>query len=346
MIADKSILVTGAAGFIGFHLARRLLASGVPVTGVDSMNDYYDPALKEARIRLLEEQPGFRFHRLDLSDDQALRRALDDQTFCRVYHLAAQAGVRYSLQNPGAYIRSNILGFFNVLEYCREFPPGHLVYASSSSVYGNRDAVPFREEQNTDHPISLYAATKKSNEAMAHSYSHLFGTPATGLRFFTVYGPWGRPDMAIFSFTRAILEGQPIQVFAGGELQRDFTYIDDIIEGLVHLGDKAPATDGDAAAHRILNIGNGSPVRVNDMIEILEDSLGMPARRIMAPMQDGDVVMTCADTSPLVRLTGFRPDTSLRQGIAEFVRWYREYYQLPSTRTTRPRKNRAPGLPK
>jgi UDP-glucuronate 4-epimerase len=331
------ILVTGAAGFIGFHLAQRLLQRGDEVVGLDNLNDYYDVSLKEARLRRLEAQPGFRFVRAGLEDRPTIERLFADERFEMVVNLAAQAGVRYSLQNPHAYIDSNIVGFMNVLEGCRHNAVKHLVYASSSSVYGANSTVPFSVHHTVDHPVSLYAATKKSNELMAHTYAHLFGLPTTGLRFFTVYGPWGRPDMAYFSFTRAILEGRPIDVFNHGRMQRDFTYIDDIIEGVVRTLDHIPRPDpawdaacpdtaASSAPYRLYNIGNNQPVELGHFIEVLEECLGKKAAKNMLPIQAGEVPVTCADVDDLMREVGFRPSIPIQEGLRRFVAWYRGFY--------------------
>ena len=333
------ILVTGAAGFIGYHTSERLLARGDEVVGLDNVNDYYDPTLKEARIARLSAKPGFRLFRMDLADRDGVARLFREERFDRVINLAAQAGVRYSITNPHAYIESNLVGFINILEGCRHTGVQHLTYASSSSVYGANTAMPFSVHQNIDHPVSLYAATKKANELMAHTYSHLYGLPTTGLRFFTVYGPWGRPDMAMFLFTKAILAGQPIDVFNHGKMQRDFTYIDDIVEGVIrtsdHTAEPNPAWNSDApdpatskAPYRIYNIGNNNPVELMYLIEIIEKELGRVAEKRMLPLQPGDVPATYAETSSLRALTGFAPETPLREGIAKFVRWYREYYRV------------------
>jgi UDP-glucuronate 4-epimerase len=333
------VLVTGAAGFIGFHLARRLLEQGRPVIGLDNVNDYYDVSLKEARLRQLEAMDGFRFVRMDLADGAGLARLFADNGFETVVNLAAQAGVRYSLVNPQAYVASNVEGFVNILEACRHHGARHLVYASSSSVYGAVTKMPFSVHQNVDHPVSVYAASKKANELLAHSYSHLFGLPTTGVRFFTVYGPWGRPDMALFLFTRAILAGEPIQVFNHGDMERDFTYIDDIVEGLVRLADHVPRPDPawsgerpdpgtSLAPYRIYNIGNHTPVRLLRLIEILEDCLGRKAEKRFLPMQPGDVPATYADVDDLARDVGFSPDTPIEVGTERFVRWYREFYRV------------------
>ena len=332
------ILVTGAAGFVGFHLAQRLLERGDEVVGLDNLNNYYEVTLKEARLRLLEAHPNFRFVRASLEDRPTIARLFADERFDTVANLAAQAGVRYSLQNPNAYIDSNIVGFMNVLEGCRHNAVKHLVYASSSSVYGANTTVPFSVHHTADHPVSLYAATKKSNELMAHTYAHLFGLPVTGLRFFTVYGPWGRPDMAYFSFTRSILEGRPIDVFNHGRMQRDFTYIDDIVEGVVrvlgHIPQPNPAWDAgnpdpaaSSAPYRLYNIGNNQPVELGHFIEVLEECLGKKANRNMLPMQAGEVLVTYSDVDDLMRDVGFRPATPIREGLRRFVQWYRGFYQ-------------------
>ncbi len=333
------ILVTGAAGFIGFHLARRLLDRGDTVVGLDNLNDYYDVTLKQARLAQLDGHPRFRFAKLDLADRAGMERLFADEHPRRVAHMAAQAGVRYSLTNPRAYVDSNLVGFTNVLEGCRHHRVEHLVYASSSSVYGANTKLPFSVHDNVDHPVSLYAATKKANELMAHTYSHLYGLPTTGLRFFTVYGPWGRPDMALFLFTRAILEGQPIDVYNHGQMRRDFTYIDDIIEGVVRVIDRLPAPnpawDGNApdpgtsrAPYRLYNIGNHNSVELLHLIEVLENALGRRAERRLLPMQPGDVPATFADVDDLVRDVGFQPNTPIEVGVERFVKWYREFYRL------------------
>jgi UDP-glucuronate 4-epimerase len=333
------ILVTGAAGFIGFHLVQRLLERGEQVIGLDNLNDYYDVSLKEARLTRLNPYAGFRFVRAALEDRPVMDKLFSDDSFDMVVNLAAQAGVRYSLQNPHAYIDSNIVGFMNVLEGCRNNSVKHLVYASSSSVYGANTTVPFSVHHTADHPVSLYAATKKSNELMAHTYAHLFGLPVTGLRFFTVYGPWGRPDMAYFSFTKAILEGRPLDIFNHGRMKRDFTYIDDIIEGVVRALDHIPrptpewdATTPDPATsnapYRLYNIGNNQPVELGHFIEVLEECLGRKARKNMLPMQAGEVLTTCADVHDLARDVGFRPDTPIEEGLRRFVEWYRSYYRV------------------
>jgi len=331
------ILVTGAAGFIGYHVSTKLLDRGDDVIGVDNLNDYYDPALKEARLRLLEPHERFRFVRADVSDREAMEKLFAEHRPRRVVHLAAQAGVRYSLTNPFAYTRSNIDGFLTMLEGCRHNGVEHLVFASSSSVYGANTRQPFSEHDNVDHPVSLYAATKKANELMAHTYSSLFGLPATGLRFFTVYGPWGRPDMALFKFTRGILAGEPIPVFNEGRMIRDFTYIDDIVEGVIRVLDHTAAADpswtGDDpdpgrsyAPWRVFNIGNNRPIELLEYIGVIEECLGKKAKLDLLPMQPGDVPSTMADVGELERTVGFRPATTVREGIRRFVDWYREFY--------------------
>ena len=334
------VLVTGVAGFIGMHVAQRLLARGDTVVGIDSLNAYYDPALKAARLEQLarhEQAASLRFEKLDVADGAALDALFARERFDRVVHLAAQAGVRYSIDNPLAYGEANLSGFLNVLEACRHHPVAHLVYASSSSVYGGNAKMPFSEADSVDHPVSLYAATKKANELMAHTYSHLYGTPTTGLRFFTVYGPWGRPDMAYFSFTRDILAGQPIAVYNDGRMMRDFTYIDDIVDGVVAVLDK-PATPDPAfdplaphpgrsrAPYRVFNIGNQDPVALGEFIATIERALGVEALKVFKPMQPGDVVATHADVSALRDWTGVSPRTPLATGIERFVDWYRRYY--------------------
>jgi UDP-glucuronate 4-epimerase len=331
------ILLTGAAGFIGYHVAERLLARGERVVGMDNLNDYYDVALKEARIHRLGRHGGFRFVRADLADRAAVQDLFGSLPIDRVVHLAAQAGVRYSLTNPYAYLNSNLTGFLNVLEGCRHARVRHLVYASSSSVYGANTRLPFSVHDHADHPVSLYAATKRANELMAHSYAHLFGLPCTGLRFFTVYGPWGRPDMALFLFTRAIVEGQPIRVFNEGRMSRDFTYIDDIVTGVVRVLDRVPQPDpawsglvpdpgSSGASWRVYNIGNHQRVPLLYLIELLEKKLGRKAVKELCPMQAGDVCDTCADVNGLMRDVGFRPETPIEVGVARYVAWYREYY--------------------
>jgi UDP-glucuronate 4-epimerase len=331
------ILVTGAAGFIGFHLSRRLLSRGDAVVGLDNFNDYYDVTLKEARAAKLRELPGFELARADLSDRRAMEGVFSAGRFDAVVNLAAQAGVRYSIENPRAYVDANITGFLNVLEGARHRGTGHLVYASTSSIYGLNTALPFDEGQNTDHPVSFYAATKKANEAMAHSYAHLFGVPSTGLRFFTVYGPWGRPDMALFKFTRGILAGEAIPVFNEGRMIRDFTYVDDIVEGIVRVVDRPAAPDpkwsgerphaaSSSAPWRIFNIGNHQRVELMAYIRALEKALGREAKLDLLPMQAGDVAATEADTTALEAATGFRPQTPVEDGVARFVAWYLDYY--------------------
>ena len=333
------ILVTGAAGFIGFHVASRLLDRGDEVIGIDNLNSYYDVQLKQSRLDLLLPHPRFQFRQLDLAGQQETSSLFDEKRPNRVIHLAAQAGVRYSLTNPHVYVSSNLAGFLNILEGCRHFGVQHLTYASSSSVYGANTAMPFSVHQNVDHPISLYGATKKANELMAHSYSSVFGLPTTGLRFFTVYGPWGRPDMAMFLFTKAILEGNPIDVFNDGKMSRDFTYIDDIAEGVVRVADRPPAGSLDwsgnapdpsfsRAPYRVYNIGNNNPVELLRLIEVLETTIGKKAVKNMMPMQPGDVPATFANVDDLVRDVGFQPSTSIEVGAERFVRWYREYYRV------------------
>ncbi len=334
-----NILVTGAAGFIGSHVCHRLLDRGDQVVGLDNMNDYYDVSLKEARLALLTVRERFSFVKGGLEDRPLLERLFGEAGFDIVINLAAQAGVRYSLVNPHAYVDSNLVGFMNILEGCRQNRVKHLVYASSSSVYGANTAMPFSVHQNVDHPLSLYAATKKANELMAHTYSNLYGLPTTGLRFFTVYGPWGRPDMALFLFTRAILEGRPIDVFNHGRMKRDFTYIDDIVEGIVRVADRTAVVNPDwsgiqpdpgssFAPWKVYNIGNNQPVELLCFIETLEKSLGKNALKNLLPLQDGDVPETCADLDDLMRDTGFKPATPIEEGVSRFVSWYREYYQV------------------
>lgn len=331
------ILVTGVAGFIGFHLSRRLLESGDNVVGLDNLNDYYDANLKLDRLKQLEGREGFRFVRMDLEGRDAIAKLFSDERFDVVVNLAAQAGVRYSLENPYAYIDSNVVGFINILEGCRHNDVKHFVYASSSSIYGSNTKMPFSTHHNVDHPVSLYAATKKSNELMTHTYSSLFNLPTTGLRFFTVYGPWGRPDMALFLFTKAILEDKPIDVFNHGKMMRDFTYIDDIVEGVVRVMDKIPepnsnwnGNDPDSATsyapYKLYNIGNNNPVALLRFIEVLEDCLGRKAKKNLMPIQPGDVPATYADVDDLISDVGFKPQTSIEDGIKRFVRWYKEYY--------------------
>ncbi len=332
-------LVTGAAGFIGMSTAQRLLARGDEVLGLDNLNAYYDVSLKQDRLKRLTAHPSFRFVQLDVADRAGISALFSSEAFDCVIHLAAQAGVRYSLQNPNAYVDSNLVGFTQILEGCRHSRVAHLVYASSSSVYGGNRRLPFSEAHSVDHPVSLYAATKKANELMAHTYSHLFGLPTTGLRFFTVYGPWGRPDMALFLFTKAMLEGRAIDVFNHGEMRRDFTYIDDIVEGVIRVADRPasaePAYDAmhpnsstSSAPYRLFNIGNNQPVALMDFIRAIEEELGVKAALRMLPLQDGDVPETYADTEALKRWIGFVPATTVREGIARFVAWYRDYYRV------------------
>lgn len=337
-MTDQKILVTGAAGFIGFHVAHRLASSGHDVFGLDIVNDYYDPTLKEARLRVLQEFPSFQFVRIDVANRDAIAPFFSANRFSHVVHLAAQAGVRYSLENPQAYVDANLQGFTNILEGCRQTQCQHLLYASSSSVYGSNKKLPFSVHDNVDHPISLYAASKKANELMAHAYSHLFSLPTTGLRFFTVYGPWGRPDMAMFIFAKAIVEGRPIKLFNHGLMSRDFTYVDDVVEAIVRLIDRPPApvqaqTDApdpscSAAPWKIYNIGNNRPEQLMRIVSLLEKELGRPAAKELLPMQPGDVPATYADVDDLTRDIGFRPATSAEEGISKFVNWYRTYYKI------------------
>ena len=333
------ILVTGAAGFIGMHVTQLLLARGDAVVGIDNLNDYYDQQLKRDRLARLTGQAGFRFQLMDICDRSAMQRLFEAERFDRVVHLAAQAGVRYSLTNPQAYIDSNIVGFTHIIEGCRHSGVAHLAYASSSSVYGGNTHMPFSEHHNIDHPVSLYAATKKANELMAHTYSHLFGLPTTGLRFFTVYGPWGRPDMALFLFTKAILENRTIDVFNHGDMVRDFTYIDDIAQGVVHVLDRVASADPayDAGQpdparsnvpYRVFNIGNSDPVKLMSFIEAIEHSTGKVAAKNFLPLQSGDVPATFADVSELTQWTGFKPGTPIREGVGRFVAWYRDYFKV------------------
>ncbi len=328
MEQSKSVLVTGAAGFIGYHLARRLLEQGQQVVGFDNLNDYYDVNLKLARLDLLRPYPGFSFVKGDLGSKPAVDALFEQHDFDIVVNLGAQAGVRYSIENPAAYIQSNIVGFFNILEACRHHPVDHLVYASSSSVYGANKKVPFSTGDNVDHPVSLYAATKKSNELMAYSYSHLYRIPATGLRFFTVYGPYGRPDMACYSFTRDIMAGRPIKVFNHGDMYRDFTYIDDIVTGIVNVMAKPPIEDENGTRYKVYNIGNNQPEKLLDFIATLERCLGREARKEFHPMQPGDVYRTYADVTDLMRDFDFKPDTPISEGLQRFVEWYREYHGM------------------
>ncbi|HHK60644.1 MAG TPA: NAD-dependent epimerase [Desulfobacterales bacterium] len=335
----QTIMVTGAAGFIGYHLCKRLLAAGKTVVGIDNLNDYYDPQLKQDRLARLTSLPGFQFEKLDIAHRPAMADLFQRHQFDVVVNLAAQAGVRYSLENPHSYVDTNLVGFVNILEGCRHSGVKHLVYASSSSVYGANTRMPFSVHHNVDHPVSLYAASKKANELMAHTYSHLFGLPTTGLRFFTVYGPWGRPDMALFLFTRAILEDRPIDVFNNGEMERDFTYIDDIVEGVCRVIERIPTPNPDwngddpdpATSYcpfRVYNIGNNRKEKLMRYIEVLEACLGKRAKKNLLPMQPGDVPATYADVRDLVRDVGFQPSTSIEEGIQRFVAWYREYYRM------------------
>lgn len=336
------VLVTGAAGFIGFHLCKRLLDDGNNVVGIDNINNYYDVSLKLARLAILQKYSNYKFHKIDIADLSAMEElfAKNNKTpFDVVVNLAAQAGVRYSLKNPHSYISSNIVGFTNILECCRHNKVSHLVFASSSSIYGMNDKIPFSVSDNVDHPVSLYAASKKANELMAHTYAHLYGLPCTGLRFFTVYGPWGRPDMAYFSFTKAIMEGTPIDVFNFGKMKRDFTYIDDIIEGVIRVMDNIPQPNPDwdrknpdpgssYAPYKLYNIGNNNPVELISFIEILENNIGKKAKKNLLPMQQGDVPITYANVDDLMNDVGFKPSTPLEEGIKKFVEWYREYYKF------------------
>ena len=335
------ILLTGAAGFIGSTATLRLLARGDEVVGLDNLNDYYSVQLKRDRLARLTPHPNFRFVQMDVADRPGIEALFAKERFDRVIHLAAQAGVRYSLQNPHAYVDSNIVGFMNILEGCRHSQVQHLVYASSSSVYGGNTKMPFSEHDSVDHPVSMYAATKKANELMAHTYSHLFNLPTTGLRFFTVYGPWGRPDMALFLFTKAILEGKPIDVFNHGQMQRDFTYVDDIVEGVIRVLDRTAAPDASYrpeqpdpctsnAPFRVFNIGNHNPVPLLDFIACIEDAIGIKAQKNLLPLQDGDVPATYADVAALRDWVGFTPATDIRTGIGCFVAWYRDYYRVPA----------------
>ena len=338
-LAFDKVLVTGAAGFIGFHLSKRLLEDGYDVVGLDIVNDYYDPAIKEARLQILRPYEKFKFVKIDLADEKSMAELFRSEGFDVVVNLAAQAGVRYSLVNPRSYVDSNLVGFVNILEGCRHSNVKHLVFASSSSVYGSNTKMPFSVHDNVDHPVSLYAASKKSNELMAHSYAHLFNIPCTGLRFFTVYGPWGRPDMALFLFTKAILEDRPIDVFNYGKMQRDFTYIDDIIEGVVRVMKRPaspnPSWNGDSpdpgtsyAPYRIYNIGNNQPVELMHFIEVIENTLDKKAKKNLLPLQPGDVPATYANIDDLIRDTGFKPSTPLEVGIPRFIKWYRDFFKV------------------
>lgn len=339
MSTNRRILITGSAGFIGFHLTKKATELGYEVVGIDNMNDYYDVSLKKSRLNILMEIPGFTFKEMDLADATSINRLFSENAFSCVVNLAAQAGVRYSLVNPHAYLESNLRGFLNILEACRHNQVGHLIYASSSSVYGANKKMPFSVHHNVDHPISLYAASKKANELMAHTYSALYNLPTTGLRFFTVYGPYGRPDMALFLFTKAILEGKPINVYNNGKMKRDFTYVDDIVEAIARLIPRVPAPNpgwnglapdpsSSFAPYRIYNIGNNKPVELLRFIEILEENLGRKAIRNFMPMQDGDVPETYADVDDLIRDVDFRPATPIETGISNFVDWYRKYYKV------------------
>ncbi|SJZ88073.1 NAD-dependent epimerase [Garciella nitratireducens] len=336
---NQKILITGVAGFIGFHLSNLLLDIGYQVIGIDNLNDYYDPKLKQARLEILEQNNNFTFYKVDLKDKVEVDKIFETYKPEYVINLAAQAGVRYSIKNPYAYVDSNLIGFMNILEACRNYPVRHLLYASSSSVYGGNKVAPFSTNHNVDHPVSLYAATKKSNELMAHTYSHLYGIPTTGLRFFTVYGPWGRPDMAYFSFTKNIIEGNPIKVFNHGKMERDFTYIDDIVEGIYKLLDVIPESNPEwdetkddistsFAPYKIYNIGNNQPVQLMKFINILEEKIGKEAEKIYMDMQPGDVLRTYADVSDLEKDIDFKPSTSIEDGLGRFVGWYREYYNV------------------
>ena len=336
---DSRILITGAAGFIGFHLSKRLLEESHKIVGVDNLNDYYDPSLKQSRLDILRRNNNFSFHKLDIKDKTEVDNIFKTYKPTYVINLAAQAGVRYSIENPYVYVDSNLTGFINVLEACRNYPVKHLLYASSSSVYGGNKAVPFSTNHNVDHPLSLYAATKKSNELMAHTYSHLYSIPTTGLRLFTVYGPYGRPDMAYFLFTKAILAGKPIKVFNHGKMERDFTYIDDVLDGIMKLVDKVPVVNKNwdeskddlstsFAPYKIYNIGNNNPVQLMRFINALESAIGKEAEKIYIDMQPGDVLRTYADVSDLERDINFKPSTSIEDGLKKFVDWYKEYYNV------------------
>ncbi len=324
-----TILVTGAAGFIGYHTVTRLCLEGRDVVGIDNLNAYYSVELKHARLKQLSELQGFRFQRMDIVDKPSLMALFEDNKFTEVVHLAAQAGVRYSLDNPDVYAQSNLVGFLNVLEACRHYRPVHLIYASSSSVYGANSKLPFSVDDPVDQPVSLYAASKRANELLAHSYCHLYGIGASGLRFFTVYGPWGRPDMALFTFTEAMLKGRPIDIYNHGQMARDFTYVDDIVESIARLLAKPPVPDKEAnGVNRIFNIGRGKPVALLDFVECLEAALGITAQRNYLPMQPGDVVKTWADVSALADWVGFSPQVEVDAGVKQFVTWYRDFYQV------------------
>ncbi|HAT24353.1 MAG: NAD-dependent epimerase [Pantoea sp.] len=334
-----NILVTGAAGFIGFHVTQRLLAAGHQIVGIDNLNDYYDVGLKQSRLDLIAQHPSFRFIKMELADRAAIASLFEQHAFQRVIHLGAQAGVRYSIDNPHAYADANLIGHLNILEGCRHHKIEHLLYASSSSVYGLNRKMPFSTDDSVDHPVSLYAATKKANELMSHTYSHLYNLPTTGLRFFTVYGPWGRPDMALFKFTRAMIAGDAIDVYNRGEMKRDFTYIDDIAEAIVRLQDVIPQRDESwtvetgapatsSAPYRVYNIGNSQPTSLIKYIEAIEKALGVTAKKNLLPMQPGDVLETSADTEALYQAIGFKPQTSVEEGVARFVSWYREFYNV------------------
>ncbi|VVP53290.1 UDP-N-acetylglucosamine 4-epimerase [Pseudomonas fluorescens] len=324
-----TILVTGAAGFIGYHTVKRLCLEGRDVVGIDNLNAYYSVELKHARLKQLSELQGFRFQRMDIVDKPSLMALFEDNKFTEVVHLAAQAGVRYSLDNPDVYAQSNLVGFLNVLEACRHYRPVHLIYASSSSVYGANSNLPFSVDDPVDQPVSLYAASKRANELLAHSYCHLYGIRASGLRFFTVYGPWGRPDMALFTFTEAMLKGRPIDIYNHGQMARDFTYVDDIVESIARLLAKPPVPDKEAnGVNRIFNIGRGKPVALLDFVECLEAALGITAQRNYLPMQPGDVVKTWADVSALADWVGFSPQVEVEEGVRQFAQWYRDYYKV------------------
>ena len=338
-IMNKKVLITGSSGFIGFHLAKLLLKNNYEVVGIDNMNDYYDVRLKKGRLEILQKYDNYTFYKIDLKDKEDIDSLFEKYRFDYVINLAAQAGVRYSIENPYAYVDSNLIGFVNILEACRHYPVKHLLYASSSSVYGGNKVAPFSTEHQVDHPVSLYAATKKSNELMAHTYSHLYKIPTTGLRFFTVYGPWGRPDMAYFSFTDAILKDKPITVFNHGKMERDFTYIDDIVEGIYRLLPLAPQSNPDwdetkdklsesFAPYKVYNIGNNQPVQLEKFISVLEDKIGKKAVRNYMEMQPGDVVRTYADTSDLEKAIDFKPSTSIEDGLEKFATWYKEFYNI------------------